>query len=111
MTITALSVIRRDPTQVSASGLIAGATGAPGAPGTPGAAGPAGPQGPPGAPGVDGLPGAMGAPGIPGSPGRGVSSVSVDNNGHLIVTFSDGAQADAGALPATGSGAVDGGDF
>lgn len=98
MTITAISVVRRDPALTNASGLIAGATGAQGAPG---ATGPQGGQG------------LQGVPGVAGAPGRGVSNIAVDTNNHLIVTYSDGTTSDAGAVQVSGggSGAVDGGTF
>ena len=91
MTITAISVLRRDPALSNATGLIAGSTGLPGAAG---------------AAGADGRPGLMGSD---GAPGRGVQAVAVDSNGHFIVTYTDGSTSDAGAIPST-TGA-DGGVF
>ncbi len=111
---------------------VQGPAGPQGQPGEPGPQGPAGPKGDPGAPGPAGAKGDTGAPGpagpastvpgpqgpagppgadstVPGPPGpagvngRGVQSVTV-TNGRLIVTFTDGATQDAGALPTTGEG-------
>ena len=76
----------------------AGATGEPGSTGEPGATGQPGESitGPPGPQGEPGTPGA------PGSDGRGITSVQVvevdQNECHLIVTFTDGTQQDAGAV-------------
>lgn len=38
------------------------------------------------------------------SPGRGITSVAVDANGHLHITYTDGTTADAGYVGGSGSG-------
>lgn len=43
--------------------------------------------------------GEKGDPGINGADGRGVASLAVDGNRHLIVTFTDSSTADAGLVP------------
>lgn len=61
-----------------------------------------GTQGAPGQDGQDGAPGADGkdgANGKDGAPGRGVQSVTIDENNHLIITYTDGNTSDAGLLP------------
>lgn len=65
-------------------GLIVGPTGGQGAPGTPGSAG---------------TPGGKGDPGVAG---RGITSAIIDGNGHLIITYTDGATADAGVVSGGG---------
>ena len=85
MAITAISVLRRDPALANASGLIAGTTGRDGDPGK---------QGNPG------------GPGGPGPTGRGISSASVSDSGRLILTYTDGASADAGAVSYSPTAAI-----
>jgi len=67
-----------------------GADGAPGAQGVPGVPGTAGAQG------IQGYPGTAGAQGIQGLPGRNVTSSSIDGNGNLQITLSDGVIINAG---------------
>ena len=70
-----------------------------GLPGAPGA---------PGAPAQDGTPGQDGAPGKDAPPPTSVTAADIDNDGHLILTLSNGAEVtrvDAGALPAGPTGA------
>ena len=73
-----------------------GATGAAGPPGAPGDT-VVGPQGPPGET-VVGPPGPPGTDGAPGAPGRGISTVTVDEQCQLIVTYDDGTTQDAGQV-------------
>lgn len=82
-----------------------GANGAPGAAGEdgkPGAAGKAGPQGPkgdpgpagaqgdPGPAGPQGPPGAQGPAGVDGKDGRGVQSMTCQDDGSWLITYTDG---------------------
>lgn len=62
--------------------------------------GPKGTDGSNGSNGANGNDGANGKDGTNGADGRGVQSVSVDSNFHLIVTYTDGSTGDAGMLPA-----------
>lgn len=48
---------------------------------------------------LDVMDGADGTDGIDGAPGRGVQSVSIDGQNHLIITYTDGSTSDAGLLP------------
>ena len=83
-----------------------GATGLPGATGPQGPPGPAGPAGAPGADGTDstvpgpegpaGADGADGAQGPQGEPGRGIKDTTCNDQGRWIITYTDGAQQDAG---------------
>lgn len=81
-----------------------GPTGRPGIPGVPGAEGDAGANGTDGVPGPagkDGTNGTDGSPGPRGEPGpagRGISSLSIDTDGHLNVTYTDGAIVDLGRV-------------
>lgn len=52
-----------------------------------------------GLPGEPGTPGAPGTPGTPGTDGRGITSIAVSEDGRLLISYSDGSQQDAGALP------------
>ncbi len=49
--------------------------------------------------GTDGTNGTNGQDGADGAAGRGITSTSIDGNGHLIVSFSDGSTQDAGPVP------------
>lgn len=40
--------------------------------------------------------------GAPGSRGRGIASVALDGNSHLIITYTDSATEDAGAIDVSG---------
>lgn len=66
--------------------------------------GPAGVPGTPGAPGQDGAPGQNGAPGQDGKPGAdgaagvGITGATINSEGHLILTLSDGTTIDAGLV-------------
>jgi len=62
-----------------------------------------GPQGPKG---EDGETGPQGPKGENGDPGLGIKLVSINQQGHLIITFDDDTTQDAGAIPG-GGGAVD----
>ena len=64
-----------------------------------GAQGAPGQDGQDGAPGADGKDGKDGADGAPGADGRGVQSVAINNSNHLIITYTDGTQSDAGEIP------------
>ena len=77
-----------------------------GADGATGATGPQGPAGPTGATGATGATGPQGPQGIQGPAGVGVSSMTIDAYGHLIITYDDGTTQDAGSIPG-GGGAVD----
>lgn len=97
---------------------LVGATGATGATGAKGATGSVGLTGATGSSGSSGSTGATGATGATGSAGsdgqtgaagangtnsttetkQGISSVQIDENGHLLVTFSDGTSQDAGSI-------------
>ena len=48
---------------------------------------------------LDVMNGTDGTDGIDGAPGRGVQSVSIDGQNHLIITYTDGSTSDAGLLP------------
>ena len=70
--------------------------------------GPAGPAGPAGAPGQDGQ---DGAPGKDGADGIGIVGATVNEEGHLILTLSDGSTIDAGMVQgAPGKDGQDGQD-
>lgn len=86
-----------------------GVGGADGSSGPVGPMGPMGPSGPAGAPGADGADstvpgpagpsgpaGADGAQGPQGEPGRGIEETICNDQGRWIITYSDGAQQDAG---------------
>ena len=67
-------------------------------------------------PGTSGLPGAPGADGVDGAAGVdgvSISSVAIDANKHLIITFSDSSIHDVGLLPSSsvGGGGGGGGDY
>lgn len=47
--------------------------------------------------------GAQGPKGDPGNPGLGISSVDINAEGHLIITYEDGTTHDAGEIPGGGS--------
>ena len=92
-----------------------GAPGKDGQDGTDGKQGPKGDKGDTGAPGKDGQDGTdgkqgpkgdKGDTGVAGKDGRGVKSFEVNAEGHLIVTYSDGATADLGKV--TGQDGADG---
>ena len=51
-----------------------------------------------GATGAQGETGATGAQGETGAAGRGIETAKLDENGHLIITYSDGTSEDAGAV-------------
>jgi hypothetical protein len=67
-----------------------GATGSQGPAGKDGTTGSQGPAGKDGATGSQGLTGPVGKEGPTGESGRGITSAEVDNNGDLIITWSDG---------------------
>jgi hypothetical protein len=79
-----------------------GATGPQGAQGVVGPAGAAGPQGQTGATGTQGIAGpvgpigATGPVGATGATGRGIASSTIDANGNLVDTYSDGTSATIG---------------
>ena len=52
-----------------------------------------------GATGADGQTGPAGKDGKDGAPGRGIQSVTINAQNHLIVTYTDGNTDDAGLLP------------
>lgn len=99
-----------DPGQNATNDQVAGAVqdycaahgGCIGAPGQTGAAGPAGKDGqsgadgangavgPPGPPGADGAQGPAGPAGPAGSDGRGVTSITCQNDGSWLITYTDG---------------------
>lgn len=86
-----------------------GSTGPQGEPGEPGAQGPkgdTGPQGEKGETGVQGEQGPAGPAGEPGKDGRGITSVTIKENGHLEINYSDGTDVDAGKV--TGNDGLDG---
>ena len=69
-----------------------GAPGADGPAGPPGESGPAGPTGPAGPPGVAGPPGSAGLPGAAGTPGedgRGVLTLTCQDDGTWLITYTD----------------------
>ena len=68
--------------------------------------GPKGDTGETGAKGDTGETGSQGPKGDDGDPGLGIKLVSINQNGHLIITFDDDTTQDAGAIPG-GGGAVD----
>lgn len=57
-----------------------------------------GKQGAPGKDGKDGKPGAKGKNGKDGKDGRGIEDVYIDDNGHLIIVFTDGEKKDVGKV-------------
>ena len=59
-----------------------------------------GPQGEKGEKGDTGAPGKDGADGANGKDGIGIRSMEVDENGHLIVTLTDGTEIDLGKITA-----------
>lgn len=59
-----------------------------------------------GAPGADGADGADGASGADGADGRGIASMAIDGNDHLIITYTDSTTEDAGLIPGAGGAAV-----
>ena len=63
-----------------------------------GIAGPAGPTGKQGRAGAKGKDGKDGKDGVDGQDGVGVESASIDIDGHLVFTLTDGSTLDAGAL-------------
>ena len=63
-----------------------------------GATGAQGVKGEDGATGEKGDTGATGAQGETGAAGRGIETAKLDENGHLIITYSDGTSEDAGAV-------------
>ena len=91
-----------------------GRDGADGANGAPGKNGPAGQDGAPGKNGVDGkdgrdgVNGQDGTDGVDGKDGRGVQSFEVDDEGHLIVTYTDGETADLGKVTGDAADGKDG---
>ncbi|MCZ9290972.1 ExeM/NucH family extracellular endonuclease [Corynebacterium lehmanniae] len=93
-----------------------GRDGADGANGAPGKNGPAGQDGAPGKNGVDGkdgrdgVNGQDGKDGLDGKDGRGVQSFEVNDEGHLIVTYSDGETADLGKVTGDATDGKDGRD-
>ena len=93
-----------------------GRDGANGANGAPGKTGAAGQDGAPGKNGVDGkdgrdgVDGQNGKDGVDGKDGRGVQSFEVDDEGHLIVTYSDGEVADLGKITGNTADGKDGRD-
>lgn len=68
--------------------------------------GPKGDTGETGAKGDTGETGSQGPKGDDGDPGLGIKLVSINQQGHLIITYDDDTTQDAGAIPG-GSGAVD----
>ena len=67
---------------------------------------PAGPAGPQGEKGETGTQGPTGEQGPAGKNGRGVTSVTIKENGHLEINYSDGTDVDAGKV--TGNDGLDG---
>lgn len=65
-----------------------------------------GPKGDTGETGAKGDTGSQGPKGDDGDPGLGIKLVSINQQGHLIITFDDDTTQDAGAIPG-GGGAVD----
>ena len=87
----------------------AGPTGPQGEQGVQGPKGDAGPQGEKGdtgAKGEKGETGAQGEQGPAGKDGRGITSVTIKENGHLEINYSDGTDVDAGKV--TGTDGLDG---
>lgn len=93
-----------DGTVVNAGPVV----GKPGKPGKPGGPGVPGLPGTPGEPGVPGTEGKAGMAGTDGAPGRGIRSTGISEDGHLIVTYTDGDTFDAG--PVVGKDGKDGVD-
>ena len=77
-----------------------GRDGIDGAPGRDGVDGVPGRDGVDGAPGRDGIDGTPGRDGTDGQDGLGISTVSIDERNHLMLTLSDGSTQDAGLLDA-----------
>ena len=77
-----------------------GAQGPQGEKGEKGDTGAQGPQGEKGEEGDTGAPGKDGADGANGKDGIGIRSMEVDENGHLIVTLTDGTEIDLGKITA-----------
>lgn len=71
-----------------------------------GDAGPQGEKGEKGEAGVQGEQGPTGPAGEPGKDGRGITSVTIKENGHLEINYSDGTDVDAGKV--TGNDGLDG---
>lgn len=90
--------------KVSNVGHVCGPTGATGDAGSPGATGPVGATGPAGAPGAQGPAGPAGAPGKDGAngsdgkDGRGISNVTLTQQCHVVITYTDGTTADLGQI-------------
>lgn len=74
--------------------------------GEPGPKGDTGPQGEKGETGTQGEQGPAGPKGDPGKDGRGITSVTIKDNGHLEINYTDGENVDAGKV--TGNDGLDG---
>ena len=85
---------------------ITGPAGSPGPQGEQGIPGPKGDAGPQGEKGETGTQGPTGEQGPAGKNGRGVTSVTIKENGHLQINYSDGTDVDAGKV--TGNDGLDG---
>lgn len=83
-----------------------GPTGPQGEQGVQGPKGDTGPQGEKGETGTQGEQGPAGPAGKPGKDGRGIISVTIKDNGHLEINYSDGTNIDAGKV--TGNDGLDG---
>lgn len=75
-----------------------GKNGIPGRDGKDGLPGAEGKQGPPGKDGRDGKPGVKGKNGKDGEDGRGIEDVYINEEGHLIIVFTDGEKKDVGRV-------------
>ena len=85
---------------------IQGPKGDTGPQGEKGDTGPQGEKGDAGAKGEKGDPGAKGEQGPDGKDGRGITSVTIKENGHLEINYSDGTDVDVGKV--TGNDGLDG---
>lgn len=85
---------------------ITGPQGTPGPQGDPGEPGVQGPKGDPGEQGPTGPQGEPGPKGDPGKDGRGITSVTIKDNGHLEINYTDGENVDAGKV--VGENGLDG---
>ena len=85
---------------------LAEITGPQGTPGPQGEPGPKGDAGPKGETGTQGEQGPAGPAGDPGKDGRGITSVTIKDNGHLEINYNDGTNADVGKV--VGENGLDG---
>ena len=83
-----------------------GTPGPQGDPGEPGVQGPKGDPGEQGPTGPQGEQGPAGPAGDPGKDGRGITSVTIKDNGHLQIDYTDGANIDVGKV--VGENGLDG---